>query len=738
MRTSLFLIPILSLCAGACAPARAEAGPFPIATAAAQAGPPVAAGSASGRAAGSEAGPMSQAGALAPASLPFPGSNRADANRPVILDAWKRRVDRNHGVHAWNRDNDGMRVFQEWIALLTLAQGRGPQERERMGLALQRYVVGGNIGPLGFVGTSIPVPGYDQGDFDMSLLNCASLLGLFEDDRTLLTDTTFLHLIKRVARVWGQRPKGHFEVGFVSMPETENHLFMTESTRFLINQMIAGNRRGLPALAALRDSLQGAGVELDNGQGPLKRLLLRNMQQALRKGFFEFNAQIYQRFTLHALDNLYSFSRDPAVSEGAACLLDYLSAVFAFQSFGSVRYGPYRRSSEVYGDSSLIGNDAVCSFFALQSGAFGPSAAGFWRIRNSHAHMALFSAVLKYRVPAPILAYMQGRPAEYRAEIRSAYAGRGMRRRPTEAYSGGPDWLLTAGGRYESYAGPNFPTLRFWFNDAPWVYDVITRPGSLLLDPARERPRELKDILHFRGAQWRANNMAIHRNFLYGYAPAARYNPPDWPQHVPAGWKWDGRTYATRDFDFRFFDRSDRGVYVVLSRLRPLETWLRWGYQRYMRGGIEVVDTADVGSLQALRDSTLARNAAKAHWPLGPHRYTYVDFSGARLGLNARYDGTRDGIVRVQEPPADTAASAAPDVVPPFPVAGADAPTASAGFLPRRASRPLFQVETYRPWRGKVAEADGEGGLWLYHPGTGGYCLADFREWWNPRRIVKE
>lgn len=674
-------------------------------------------------------------------SLPAPGTNLAEANRPVILDAWKRRVDRNRGVHVWSRENDGMRVFQEWITLLTLAQGAGPQERARVGRALQKYVVGGDIGPLGFVGTSIPVPGYDQGDFDMSLLNCASLLSLFEDDRALLTDTTFLHLIKRVARVWGQRPKGHFDVGFVSVPETENHLFMTESTRFLINQMIAGNRRQLPAMAALKDSLEAAGVELDNGQGPLKRLLLRNMQQAIRKGFFEFNAQIYQRFTLHALDNLYSFSRDPAVAEGAACLLDYLSAVFAFQSYDAVRYGPYRRSSEVYGDSSLIGNDAVCSFFALQSGAFGAQAAPFWQVRNAHAHMALFSAVLKYRVPAPILAYMQGRPAEYRAEIHSAYAGGGLRRRATEAYSGGPDWLLTAGGRYESYAGPNFPTLRFWFSDAPWVYDVITRPGSLLLDPARERPRELKDILHFRGTQWRANNMAIHRRFLYGYAPAAGYNAPDWPQHVPAGWKWDGRTYSTRDFDFRFLDRSDRGVYVVLSRLRPLETWLRWGYQRYLRGGIEVVDTSEVASLAALRDTTLSHNAAKPHWPLGPHRFTYVDFAGARLGLNHRYDGTRDGIARVQEAQIDSAAAAAaaiPAVVPPFPVSGIGEGTVSAGFLPGRPPNPLFKVESFRPWRGTIASADGEGGLWLYHPGTGGYCRADFREWWNPRRIVRE
>jgi hypothetical protein len=669
--------------------------------------------------------------------------NHAKENLPVILDAWRERIDRNGGVHAWNRRNDGMRVFQEWVSLMASARGGTVEDRKRVGLALQRYVVGGDIKPLGYIGTSFPVPGYDQGDFDMSLLNCMSLLCLFEEDRLLLTDATLVHLLKDVVRTWGQTPKAYFDVAFVSVPETENHLFMGESTRFLSNQLIFENRRGLPALAALRDSLEGAGVVLDNGQGSLKRLLLQVMQQALRKGFFEFNAQIYQRFTLHALDNLYTFSHDPAVSEGAACLLDYLASVFAFQSYEAVRYGPYRRSSEVYDDSSLIGNDAVCSFFALQSGAFGASAGapgGIWRTRTAHAHMALFSAVLGYRVPAPILAYMQQRPAEYRAEIRSAYAGRGLRRRPTESYSGGPDWLLTAGGRYESYAGPNFPTLRFWFSDAPWVYDVITRPGSLLLSPARERPQEVKDILHFRGTQWRANNMAIHRKFLYGYTPVDEYNSRAWPQHVPAGWRWDGKTYPTRDFDFRFFDRSDRGVYVVLSRVRPAKTWLRWGYQKYLRGGIEVVDTAQIASLEALRDSTLAHNAPKAHWLIGPRRYTYVDIDGTRLVLNARYDGTREGILHVHEAP-DSSAKSIPRVTLPFapPAAEGDGP-AQAGFTAffRHAPNPLLQVELFRPWRGKVAVADGEGGMWLYHPATGGYCLADFREWWNPRRIVKE
>jgi len=671
-------------------------------------------------------------------------ANHADRNLPIVLDAWKHRVDMNRGVHAWNRRHDGMRVFQEWVALLTLAKSGSAEDRRRTGMELEDYVVGGNIGPLGFIGTSLPVPGYDQGDFDMSLLGCTSLIGLFADDRDLLTDATLVHLVGKVIRTWGQKPKAHFDVGFVAFPETENHLFMSESTRFLANQVIWENRRGLPELTSLRDSLTREGEVLDNGQGTLKRMLLKLMHRTMRKGFFEFNAQVYQRFTIHALDNLYSFSADAAVSEGAACLLDYLSALFAFQSYDGLRYGPFRRSSETYQDSSIIGRDAACSFFALQSGAFAWRAdarRGLWHANTSHASMALFSAVLKYRVPEPILAYMQERPGEYRAEIRSAYAGSGPRKRPTEIYHGSSRFLLTAGGRYESYAGPNFPTPGLWFRKAPWVYDVITRSSSLILDPRREKPRHIGDLLHFRGSQWRANNLAVHRGFLYGYSPSSAYNSPDWPQHVPSAWARDGETHATRDFEFRFLDRSDAGVYIVLGRLRPPKTYFKWAYQKNLRGTIEVVDTSRVASLEELKGATLRNNSIRPRWPLLPRRYVYVDFAGNRLHLNPRYDGARDGITRIEK----AEELEAPGVLAfdlPFTFPWHAHPAAGdavelAGFLPGgRSSRPLFQVDLYAPWRGKAALSDGEGNMYVFNPATGGYCLSNFRAWWNPQRKI--
>jgi hypothetical protein len=680
-----------------------------------------------------------------------PIGNQVEKYRPVILEAWKIRIAKNQGVHVWSNRNDGMRVFQEWIALLTSVREGSPELRRQTGMELEKYVVGDNIGPLGFIGTSLPVPGYDQGDFDMSLLGCSSLLGLFLEDRLLLTDATLIHLLEKVIRTWGQTPKAHFDVLFVSIPETENHLFMSESTRYLTNQILWENARKLPELQTLRDSLVHAGIVIDNDQGMLKRLLLKVMQQAMCKGFFEFNAQIYQRFTIHALDNLHSFAHDSSITVGAACLLDYLSTVFAFQSDNALRYGPFRRSSEVYQDSTLIANDAACSFFAIQSGAFTWSVDpehGLWQTHTAHASMALYSSVLKYRIPDPILAYMQVRTSEYRAEIRSAYAGDGSRNGPTEVYYGAPNFLISAGGRHESYAGPNFPTYHYWFTDAPWVYDLITRSSSLLLAPQREKPFNLLDILHFKGSQWRANNMAIHRNFLYGYTAVDTYNSPAWPQHIPAQWNREGnafRSYVAGDFEFRFVDRSRSGVYIVLSRLRQPKTILHWGYQKYLRGTIEVVDTAKVKSLSSLRDSVLALNSSKHHWHLGSRRFVYVNFEGERIQLNSRYDGTKRGILRIVEKARSSELSLPSFTLPfDFPWLGEETVSKVPGIKvePRskRASvqSPQFQVDLLTPIKGRAVLSDGQGNMYVFNPETGRFLLVNFKEWWNPRRLLGE
>ncbi|MFC1586625.1 hypothetical protein ACFL5V_13845, partial [Fibrobacterota bacterium] len=156
--------------------------------------------------------------------------NYAQEFRAPLLQIWKTRVDKNQGVHEWNNRNDGLRVFQEWISLLELERGSSRQRKRRLGKMLEHYVVKQNMEALGEVGTSVPLPGNKAADFDMSLLGCISLLGLFQDDTLLLTNRAYVHLIKNVVRCWGQEPKYFFEVLMLSFQETENHVFMIEST----------------------------------------------------------------------------------------------------------------------------------------------------------------------------------------------------------------------------------------------------------------------------------------------------------------------------------------------------------------------------------------------------------------------------------------------------------------------------------------------------------------------------
>ncbi|MEO7778759.1 MAG: hypothetical protein ABIY63_14595, partial [Fibrobacteria bacterium] len=130
------------------------------------------------------------------------------------------------------------------------------------------------------------------------------------------------------------------------------------------------------------------------------------------------------------------------------------------------------------------------------------------------------------------------------------------------------------------------------------------------------------------------------------------------------------------------------------------------------------------------------------HWPLGPHRYTYVDFSGAPIQLDPDYAGEREGIVRAGEPRSVPDQAAVPEMELPFSFPWMEAFASPdqrvlAGFLGGGDPEPpQFTVDFRTPWKGKAALSDGHGNMYVFNPATGGYCLADFREWWNPIRKI--
>src|SRR5689334_18312487 len=94
----------------------------------------------------------------------------------------------------------------------------------------------------------------------------------------------------------------------IDTPETENHLLMIESSRYLFNQLRF-------------DRTQDR--QFDNRGNGLMTWLLGYMQRIPQHDFLEFNSSPYARLSLHALLNLHEFARDAEIRTAAQILLDY-------------------------------------------------------------------------------------------------------------------------------------------------------------------------------------------------------------------------------------------------------------------------------------------------------------------------------------------------------------------------------------------------------------------------------
>ncbi|MFC4456568.1 hypothetical protein [Deinococcus sonorensis] len=237
------------------------------------------------------------------------------------------------------------------------------------------------------------------------------------------------------------------EVTFVNIdtPETENHLLMIESSRYLVNQL-------------LHDRIPDP--QFDNAANGLSRWILSYLQTIAKHDFLEFNARPYARLALHPLYNLHEFAREPEIRMAAQLLLDYTMMKFAVSSNRGRRVSPFRRLqhrinhqanwfNDLYNDLG----DQVAGYFMAYTGFIDPegSPGGF---PPSLTYTALISASATYRPPpaAYILAMKRDNPPS----LHRFYHGTRPRLRGSpdiaegglEIYYHSPSFLLSAGGSF--------------------------------------------------------------------------------------------------------------------------------------------------------------------------------------------------------------------------------------------------------------------------------------------------
>jgi hypothetical protein len=172
--------------------------------------------------------------------------------------------------------------------------------------------------------TSDSWPCKRDGELEITMLG---LLHLYNQYKADFTSGTAAHL-GSIMQAFGGAPRSDPYVqpdgtclGF-GVIETENHILMQESARYLINVL-----RGVSS-SANRD------------------WLVRFLQMVVRRDFYEYNALPYTRYHIKALYALHDYAPDPQVATAARGALDWLFAKTALSANFDRDHRSYRRRPE--------------------------------------------------------------------------------------------------------------------------------------------------------------------------------------------------------------------------------------------------------------------------------------------------------------------------------------------------------------------------------------------------------
>lgn len=392
--------------------------------------------------------------------------------------------------------------------------GKTNAPRALMGrLALRRdidqvnaYIM--SVTPWGRVGSTWSLN--RDGDYDFTLAALVPILFQFGDDPTVLYPDTVDHLVRVLLTVEGGQPELSVPSTLGLVRDTENHILMTEGSRYLKNRWMR---------------LHGSPKPLhDNVANGLESWLLDHLEELRRQGLYEFNSIPYEGYTLTALLNLEAFG-SVDVRASARRLLDQLNWQYALGSSSLRQFAPFRRQRGHSRDTALDGDYQTALMKAWLS--LTPDASSDFEVRGGGYHHALWACWSPYRLPDQTAQWALNKPRDYLVRL-----GHGPESSP-EIYSGGPGYLLTAGG-----VGRGRSSL------------VVCRPTTLMLDDGASK---LSDLIHLAGPgmqfdKW--NNTGVWRKFAVAAGPV----------HIPEGWD-----PAAKGPLWSVYQRGQHGIAVASS-----------------------------------------------------------------------------------------------------------------------------------------------------------------------------
>lgn len=259
-----------------------------------------------------------------------------------------------------------------------------------------------------------------RGDYDFTQIIMADILMRFKDRPQVLYPATAKHIAMVLIPDQGTRTATKTPNTFRLMSDTENHILMREISRYLHLEYMRS--QGLA----------------DTAETKLERWLQKHLEEMLRTGFYEFNAQPYVGYTLTALQVLYNHAKHPQLKLLSQQVLDKAHLDYVLGSYALRRYPPYRRRLN-YASKTVFAEDPHTAIMQVLLWKYEQKPVVLAQLPHAR-HQALMAWTSDYQLPDTLYKLITGPRKPYMALI-----GHGKKASP-EVYSGGEGYLISAGG----------------------------------------------------------------------------------------------------------------------------------------------------------------------------------------------------------------------------------------------------------------------------------------------------
>jgi hypothetical protein len=389
------------------------------------------------------------------------------------------------------------------------------------------------------------------GDYDMRLGDYISLYHLHGSDispkaRDYLVDTL---LSERGGE--DERVETLFLSGLpTGIPETENHIWSTEVSRYLTNNILFDRKPD---------------DEYNNDKNGMTKWVLVGLRQFLIDDFYETNSRPYATHSYHAIELLANFASVGAgncsqlvdsnappqssrcdVSRAARSVLDYLNARYALSSNELRRAVPFRRKPEFRDYPRLLtngGDDMTWRLWAYTGGS------DFVREERNSLVMETADGYMlgalrgSYRPPLLVTDLMRsaGFPGDLDVQ---RFRSRGRGSGTAEVYYRTADYLISGGGLYEDGIG-FFPEYFDGEEDA-WALPTTLMP--------LKQGEDYRGFVRIAGSTdpEERRNLCVGPGFACGMNPVVPPGLPNACQRKVGNWTFIDFTLDTKECPFGF------------------------------------------------------------------------------------------------------------------------------------------------------------------------------------------